>query len=94
MANIIDGSRRLFATGILKMPTASADKKDALMIGDPADKNRTVNFISPDMAPPIQIVNKMLRGTLKRMPKPTAAQPHQKVLRSMSVQFVIFKIYR
>jgi hypothetical protein len=94
MANIIGGSRRRFATGMLKKPTASADKKDALMIGDPVDKNKTVNFISPAMAPPIQIVIKILRGTLKRMPKPTAAQPHQKVLKSMSAQFAIFKIYR
>jgi hypothetical protein len=76
------------------MPTASAEKKEARIIGDPADKNNTVNFINPAMAPPVQIVNRILRGTLKRIPKPTAAQPHQNVLKIMSAQFAIFKIYR
>jgi hypothetical protein len=74
---------------MLKIPTAKAAKKELSITGEFADKNKTENLVKPAIAPPDQIAYKVLDRTLKRMPKPTAAQPHQKALRNMFIQSVM-----
>ena len=87
MANIIGGTCLKCAMGILNIPTADAPTKEANTT--PTLICNKVNFKKHPIAPPIHNANNVLGGTLNKIPKPNAAQPHQKALLKMMIQSIV-----
>lgn len=87
MANIMGGTCLKCAMGKLKIPTAEAPTKDANTT--PAFICNKEYFKRHPIAPPIQSGNNVRGGTLNKMPKPSAAQPHQKALLKINIRSII-----